>query len=114
MSLSIYISLAFPGDIAPQFQNTQNRSPLLNSFPFWVTKVNVSQSQSIKVHGSETIPRLIPLIHYMQDRFGNPDHGTFLTTNDLHYEPPWVSRRNREDCKQNRKKRITLGLPKQT
>lgn len=27
---------------------------------------------------------------------GNPDHDTFLT-NDLHWGPPWVSRRNKEN-----------------
>lgn len=65
-------------------------------FIFWVTKVKVSQSQSIKVLGSETIFRQIPLIHCTYDVFGNPDRDTFLT-NDLHCGPPWVSRRSKEN-----------------
>lgn len=56
MSLSRYISLVFQGTLDLSFK-TQNRSPLLNSFHFWVTNVKVSQSQRIEVHGSETIFR---------------------------------------------------------
>lgn len=46
----------------------------------------------------------------MQDGFENPNHRTFLTTNDLHYGPPWVSRRNKENQRQNRNQR-NLRIP---
>lgn len=42
-------------------------------------KVKVSQSQSIKVHGSETILRQIPVIPCTSGIFlGNPDRDAFL------------------------------------
>lgn len=78
--------------MAPKFQNTQNRSPLLNSFHFWVTKINVSQSQSIKIHSSES---------YQADCSQLTVRGVALETqtmtyifliNDPYYGLSWVSK----------------------
>lgn len=60
-------------------------------------KVKVSQSQSIKVHGSETILRQIPVIPCTSGIFWETQTVMRSFTDDLHSGLPWVSRRNQEN-----------------